>query len=288
VRTATESPISEDRPEFFPSKTNFEMMLRSLGEEAGGRRQGQFVVKAAWRFNVDSSTKKIPHVVWNDEIRAEWCLGLSTPCTTTEAIGLYSVVLFYVTILITTAIHSAVLKQSQDPMTPTTAATTTTAPASSFFDDFQMLCFLLVYFFTFAAGCLLWVLHPSWVRLPLQSWPIQILGSMILWACLVGFITVHIQLGDSWYPVPDAPPQLVTHGLFQYARHPLYAIFLWGAVGTLLATWNWVIAWCVSGSVMVENKDRRTHTPKVIWNQIRGLPAASLCPGASLAILCEI
>lgn len=31
----------------------------------------------------------------------------------------------------------------------------------------------------------------------------------------------------------------------------MYAIFLWAAVGTLLATLNWLIAWCVFGLVLV-------------------------------------
>ena len=31
----------------------------------------------------------------------------------------------------------------------------------------------------------------------------------------------------------------------------MYAIFVWDTIGTFLATLNWVIAWCVSGIVMV-------------------------------------
>ena len=31
----------------------------------------------------------------------------------------------------------------------------------------------------------------------------------------------------------------------------MYAIFLWGSIGTLLATLNWLIAWIVSGLVLV-------------------------------------
>jgi protein-S-isoprenylcysteine O-methyltransferase Ste14 len=31
----------------------------------------------------------------------------------------------------------------------------------------------------------------------------------------------------------------------------MYAVFLWASIGTLLATLNWVIAWCVFGLVLV-------------------------------------
>ena len=31
----------------------------------------------------------------------------------------------------------------------------------------------------------------------------------------------------------------------------MYAVFLWAALATLLATLNWVIAWCVFGSVVI-------------------------------------
>ena len=31
----------------------------------------------------------------------------------------------------------------------------------------------------------------------------------------------------------------------------MYAVILWAFVGTLLATLNWLIAWCVFGSVLI-------------------------------------
>ena len=42
-----------------------------------------------------------------------------------------------------------------------------------------------------------------------------------------------------------------THGVFAWARHPMYAVFLWAFVGTLLATLNWLVAWIVTGLVFV-------------------------------------
>ena len=31
----------------------------------------------------------------------------------------------------------------------------------------------------------------------------------------------------------------------------MYAVFVWATIGTLLATLNWLFAWCVSGLVML-------------------------------------
>lgn len=86
---------------------------------------------------------------------------------------------------------------------------------------------------------------------PVQNWLIQLVGSAIMVICTVLFIIVHIDMGDNWSPVPEQKEnhQLVTHGIFRFARHPMYAVFLWAAIGTLLATLNWLFAWCVSGSV---------------------------------------
>ena len=48
----------------------------------------------------------------------------------------------------------------------------------------------------------------------------------------------------------------------------MYAIFLWGAIGTLLATLNWLIAWCVFGSVLVTL--RRIPTEERILTELFG------------------
>ena len=116
-----------------------------------------------------------------------------------------------------------------------------------------MLCMLMLYFFSFAFGSLLWVLAGIRFVHPVQIWQVQLLGSAILFACTLLFIVAHINLGENWSPEPEqlARHQLVTHGVFRWARHPIYAIFLWAAVGTLLATLNWLIAWCVFGLVLV-------------------------------------
>ena len=86
---------------------------------------------------------------------------------------------------------------------------------------------------------------------PVQMWPLQLMGSLILLICTILFVWVHLTMGDNWSPFPERKEnhELVTGGLFQYARHPMYAVFLWGFVGTFFATLNWLVAWCVSGFV---------------------------------------
>ena len=60
-------------------------------------------------------------------------------------------------------------------------------------------------------------------------------------------------MGANWSPQPEQKTQhqLVVSGVFGVARHPMYAIFLWGCVGTFCATLNWVVGWCVFGLVLM-------------------------------------
>lgn len=183
-------------------------------------------------------------------ISTMWCCGLAWRCTTSEAIGIWSVILFYSSIAIVSVVHVAMLQSRRHEAVGENTTPNNNSGYSYYDDDFGFLLALLVYFFTFAAGCLVWVINPHWVH-PLQIWQIQILGSVVMFICLFLFVRVHIEMGDNWYPIPNTPPQLVTNGVFRYARHPMYAIFIWASIGTMLATLNLVITWCVSGIVLV-------------------------------------
>ena len=48
----------------------------------------------------------------------------------------------------------------------------------------------------------------------------------------------------------------------------MYAVFLWAAIGTLLATQNWLIAWIVSGVVVLTT--RRIETEERILIELFG------------------
>jgi protein-S-isoprenylcysteine O-methyltransferase Ste14 len=187
----------------------------------------------------------------DDEIIPGWCLGLTWRCTPAESIGLWSVVLFYATLLVATVVHG--VAQNYSGTAARNQEATRRHTSSNGGNEVVMLCMIMCYFFSFTAGCLLWVTAGvHWVH-PVQIPSVQICGSAILNGCTILFILSHIHLGENWSPEPEQKlrHELVTHGVFRWCRHPMYAVILWAAVGTLLATLNWVIAWCVFGSVLV-------------------------------------
>eukprot|EP00466_Bigelowiella_natans_P004879 jgi/Bigna1/143250/aug1.77_g17958 len=61
----------------------------------------------------------------------------------------------------------------------------------------------------------------------------------------LGFVRVHIDMGSAWSPVAERKDEhkLVTSGIFAHARHPMYIVTLWAAVGILMGTLN--IAWAL-------------------------------------------
>ena len=192
---------------------------------------------------------------FDDEINLWWCLGSTWRCTRSEAAGLWAVFLFYTTVLFATVIHSAFVSDNNNNNinSRTFVVSRRQQQTTRDDDDLRMLLLLLVYFFSFAAGSLLWVVAGvHWVH-PVQIWQVQLFGSALLVSCAILFVAVHVNLGDNWSPVPEQKEghQLVTHGVFRWARHPMYAIFLWAALGTFLATLNWLIAWIVIPSVMI-------------------------------------
>ena len=225
------------------------------------------------------------------DIASGWCLGTTWRCTASEAIGVWSVVLYYSTVVFVTIIHILVQQigdgeqdstrtrllaqqrynndendegeDDEDEMaavvTPQTrpyqnmTISTRRRNNSSTNDELNILCTLVLYFFTFAGGSLLWVAAGvQWVH-PIQNSQIQLIGSIMLLACAVLFIWVHLDLGENWSPLPERKDghQLVTRGIYQWARHPMYAVFIWAVIATLLSTLNWLIAWCAFGSVLV-------------------------------------
>ena len=209
-----------------------------------------------------------------DELSSIWCLGMTWSCTPFEAIGIASVTGFYTTVIIVSIVHG--FAQQQSGATRNEEATRRHT-ATDTGDDWAFLFSLLCYFFTLAAGCLLWALVGTQIVHPFQNGLIQLSGSAILVACAVLFIIAHLNLGENWSPEPEqlVRHQLVTHGLFRWARHPMYAIFLWAFVGTLLATLNWLVAWCVFGFVVLTL--RRVSTEERILTELFGAQYVQYC-----------
>merc|ERR1712039_1007684 len=79
---------------------------------------------------------------------------------------------------------------------------------------------------------------------PVHDSRIQVVGVGMLLLCYAGFISVHFAMGKNWSVQAEVKTQhqLVVHGPFRFARHPMYAVFLWFAVSAFVATLNWMIA----------------------------------------------
>jgi len=68
------------------------------------------------------------------------------------------------------------------------------------------------------------------------------LGTAVFAASLWLFFRVHKELGRNWSDSLEVREKhvLVTHGLYQYVRHPMYTAFFMWAVAQLLLLPNWV------------------------------------------------
>ena len=77
--------------------------------------------------------------------------------------------------------------------------------------------------------------------------PIRWIGAVVMVASLWLFWRSHIDLGQNWSVSLELREnhQLVSHGVYRWIRHPMYAsIWLWGlAQGMMLA--NWFAGWSV-------------------------------------------
>ena len=179
------------------------------------------------------------------EINNLWCMRSSLRCTHAESIGLWSSIIFYATSIITSVIHIVLQERNG---TAGDWRSHKEPPRS-----FRAKCSLVIYLVILAVGILLWNHGGIRYAHPYQLWPIQLVGSAILWICTFLFIKFHMDLGEDWSPFPEAKEghHLVTEGVFRWARHPMYATSLWASIGTLLATLNWVITWCVCGGMIM-------------------------------------
>lgn len=98
------------------------------------------------------------------------------------------------------------------------------------------------------------LLPPLYCFTPLLSFadydlpePVRWAGGVVMVASLWLFWRSHVDLGQNWSVSLEVREnhQLVTHGVYRWIRHPMYAsIWLWGlAQGMMLA--NWFAGWAV-------------------------------------------
>ena len=76
---------------------------------------------------------------------------------------------------------------------------------------------------------------------PFRSWQAW-LGTAVLIAAMVLFRRTHRDLGRSWSVTLEVRDQhrLVTHGIYERLRHPMYAAFWLWAVAQALLLPNWI------------------------------------------------
>jgi protein-S-isoprenylcysteine O-methyltransferase Ste14 len=98
------------------------------------------------------------------------------------------------------------------------------------------------------------ILPPLYFFTPLLSFadydlpgPIRWVGAVVMVASLWLFWRSHVDLGQNWSVSLETREnhELVSHGVYRWVRHPMYAsIWLWGlAQGLMLA--NWLAGWAV-------------------------------------------
>ena len=84
----------------------------------------------------------------------------------------------------------------------------------------------------------------TWAKI--YNMHLQLLGCLGIWVCFALFVSIHCSMGHCWSPVPESKKkhQLITTGLFRFARHPMYAVLMVTTLCFGLATLNWLVAVC--------------------------------------------
>ena len=137
------------------------------------------------------------------------CLYASHHCVASEIAGLWSSILFYVLVVVVTALHSAIASESSRIEQPAQDLTLTAV------------CGWGCVYLSLVVGSLCWAMIGLEAVHPVQCAPVQWLGAAIVWVCAVGFIRVH--KGESapppsvtprWRPCPvpssiPSPPQIL-------------------------------------------------------------------------------
>jgi protein-S-isoprenylcysteine O-methyltransferase Ste14 len=77
---------------------------------------------------------------------------------------------------------------------------------------------------------------PTWM-----SW----IGTVVFAGAIVLLWRSHVDLGRNWSVTLRILPEhtLVTHGVYRYIRHPMYAAHLFWAIGQGLLLSNWLAGW---------------------------------------------
>lgn len=88
------------------------------------------------------------------------------------------------------------------------------------------------------------ILIPSWIR-----W----LGVLVMAFGNIGFLWAHLALGRNWSPFLEIRQgqQLVTHGPYQWVRHPMYGALFLIHLGIGMVTANALVALTFLGAISI-------------------------------------
>ncbi len=94
-------------------------------------------------------------------------------------------------------------------------------------------------------GPTLYVIYPKWVsyfKIPLSS-PLRLAATGVTLTSLPFLYWIHYHLGTFWSSDLEVQEehQLVTSGLYQWIRHPMYTALLLFYAGTSLTAANWLV-----------------------------------------------
>lgn len=82
----------------------------------------------------------------------------------------------------------------------------------------------------------------SFAHFPLPDWA-RLIGVLVGCSGTALFAWTHLALGKNWSGVLEIAKghELVTHGPYQFVRHPMYSAFFLMGAGVLLLSANWLV-----------------------------------------------
>ena len=108
----------------------------------------------------------------------------------------------------------------------------------------------------------------SWASLPIPVWlrwagviPVAAGFGLLQWS--------HVALGANWSDTPRTTrgQALVTHGPYQWIRHPIYAAFLLILGAPLLIAANWFLGGCFIAMTTVDVHGRIRYEEETLWSR---------------------
>lgn len=176
----------------------------------------------------------------SEAIPAVWCIYGASICTPAQAAGQWSVLMFIAVFWFTSNFRGCFCASKEIDRNATERHEA---------GGCEILWYLTVMFCCNFSW--LWLIFFVCAPLKLLSFAdlrpepiLQMVGAVVLFLCTLGFLLVHVEMGNNWLgePVLMQGHKLIKTGVFRCARHPMYAIFVLAAFGIFLATFNWLLA----------------------------------------------